>query len=224
MKYFIANWKANKNLNETQEWVNEFLKHELTGNEIKIIICPPFPLIVPLKKMVEGNTNITVGCQDISFFEGGIHTGEVTAHNLETLAEYAIIGHSERKKYFHETDLDVFKKYEIARKYNIEPIFCVAQVQTPYPESLHFLCYEPSQAISTGDGRGNSESLESILNAKQQLKVPKEMVFIYGGSVNKDNAPKYLRHKEIDGFLIGGASLDPDHFYQIISLTELKNK
>ncbi len=220
MKYFIANWKANKNLNETQLWVNEFLKQKLTSTEIKIILCPPFPLLSPLKKMVEGQNNITVGCQNISIFEGGTYTGEVTAHSLESLVEYTIIGHSERKKHFHETDDDILKKYEILRKHNIEPIYCIAQMNTPYPSDLHFICFEPPEAISTGDGKGNNETLESILSAKQSLKVPSEMKFIYGGSVNKDNATEYLNSKEIDGFLIGGASLDPIHFYQIISLSK----
>jgi len=226
MKYFIANWKANKNLEETRSWVNDFLKNieqnpqtkeKIDNNRIKIILCPPFSLIAPLKKMLEGQKNISVGSQDVSLVEGGTYTGEVTAHSLESLAEYTIIGHSERKKFLRETDGDVLKKYENARKHDIEPIYCIAQSTASYPESLRFLCYEPPTAISTGDGRGKNETLETILEAKKQLKVRQEIVFIYGGSVNKDNAAKYLSSKEIDGFLSGGASLDPFHFYQIIS-------
>lgn len=227
MKYFIANWKANKNLQETKIWVNDFLndieqspqtRQKLNHNDIKVIICPPFPLIVPLQKMLEGQNNISVGSQDLSLVEGGTYTGEVTAHSLESLAEYTIVGHSERKKFFNETENDVLKKYENARKHNIEPIYCVANNKTSYPESLRILCYEPPSAISTGDARGSNERLETILQAKKQLNVTPEMVFIYGGSVNKDNAAKYLASKEIDGFLSGGASLDPIHFSQIISL------
>lgn len=218
MKYFIANWKANKNLNETQAWVNEFLKQKPINAEVRIIICPPFSLLSPLKKMLEGQQNIAIGSQNISAFEGGTYTGEVTAHNLESIAGYTILGHSERKKYFHETEDEVKMKYTLARKYGIEPIYCVADSIMPYPSDIKFLCYEPPSAISTGSGRGNNESLESILKAKQALKVTSKMKFIYGGSVNKDNAAEYLNSKEIDGFLIGGASLDPVHFYQIILL------
>lgn len=217
MKYFIANWKANKNLNETQLWVNEFLKQKLTNTEIAIILCPPFPLLFPLKKMVEGQNNITVGCQDISLFEGGTYTGEVTAHNLDLLARYTILGHSERKKYFHETEENIKIKYALARKYGIEPIYCIANTGISYPSDVQFLCYEPPEAISTGDSRGNYESLENILSAKSKLKLPEQAKFIYGGSVNKDTVSEYLKSNEIDGFLIGGASLDPIHFAQIIS-------
>lgn len=218
MKYFIANWKANKNLTETQSWVDEFLKQKLMNIEIKIIICPPFPLLSPLKKILGEQQNISIGSQDISVFEEGTYTGEVTAHNLQSLAEYTILGHSERKKYFHETEENVKTKYAFARKYGIESIYCVADATVFYPSDVKFLCYEPPAAISTGNGKGNNESLESILRAKQNLKVTNEMKFIYGGSVNKDNAAEYLSSNEIDGFLIGGASLDPIHFSQIISL------
>lgn len=217
MKYFIANWKANKNLNETQSWVTEFLKQNLVLNGVKIIICPSFPLISPLKKMLEKQTIMSVGSQDVSIFEGGTYTGEVTAHNLESLAEYAIIGHSERKKNFHETDEQVKIKYTLAKKYGIEPIYCIANPDISYPSDIQFLCYEPPEAISKGDGRGNFASIDSILEAKRKLQLKPQTQFIYGGSVNKDSVNSYLKSNEIDGFLIGGASLDPIHFYQIIS-------
>lgn len=220
MRYFIANWKANKNINETQAWANEFLKLQIPNQDIKIIICPPFPLIFPLKKMLENQKNIYVGCQDISLFEDGTYTGEVTAHSLETLVAFAIIGHSERKKYFHESETNVQTKYALAKKYGIEPIYCVANADILYPPDIKFLCYEPPDAISKGDGRGNFASLDQILAAKQKLHVNSYTKFIYGGSVNKDNATEYLKSGEIDGFLIGGASLEPRHFFQIISATK----
>lgn len=217
MKYFIANWKANKNLSETQSWVTEFLKQKLPNNEIQIIICPPFPLIYPLKKMLEGQTIFSVGSQDISAFEGGKYTGEVTGHNLDSIAQYTILGHSERKKYFHETENDLKTKYVFAKKYGIKSIYCIATADITYPSDLDFLCYEPPEAISSGDGRGNYVSLENVLAAKLKLKLPSQTKFIYGGSVNKDTISQYLKSNEIDGFLIGGASLDPLHFFQIVS-------
>ncbi|MBI3366039.1 triosephosphate isomerase [Candidatus Roizmanbacteria bacterium] len=194
MKYFIANWKANKNLVETKSWVNEFFekfdqdlktKQKLLDDYIKIIICPPFPLLYPLKELLNERKNIFVGCQDISSIEGGTYTGEVPAHSLESIVEYAIIGHSERKKYLHETADDVTKKY----------------------------------AISRGDGRGNNIPSVEIIEVRNRMKLPEGAKFIYGGSINKDNVGEYLQHEEIDGFLSGGASLDPLHFYTMISLS-----
>lgn len=227
MKYLIANWKANKNLSETRLWITEFLKSidndsqtikKLDNNRIKIIICPPFPLLFPLKQMLDGRKNIVTGCQDISLVEGGTYTGEVTAHSIESFAEYVIIGHSERKKFFQETEDEILKKFSIANKYAINPIYCVATENTSYPSTVKFLCYEPPAAISGGDGHGNFESVQSILNAKQELKVSKMIKFIYGGSVNRGNVANYINTGQIDGFLIGGASLDPIHFYDIVKL------
>lgn len=224
MKYFIANWKANKNLGEAQQWVTDFLKkiddnpavkQKIEKQEAAVIICPPFPLLSPLKDML-GHHTISVGCQDISLYEGGTYTGEVTAYILESLAQYAIIGHSERKKYFHETDDNVKTKYVLAKKYNIKPIYCVAAPEIPYPSDVQLLCYEPPEAISSGDGRGNYEPLEAVLLAKKKLHPSGDMKFIYGGSVNEDNVDVYLKSNEIDGFLVGGASLDPAHFFNII--------
>lgn len=225
MKYFVANWKANKNLDETKFWVNEFFekldqdpktKQKLFNGLIKIIICPPFSLLYPLKEFVNAGKNIAVGCQDISSIEGGTYTGEVSAHSLESIAEYAIIGHSERKNFLHETDDDITKKINLSQQHGIEPIYCAANPEVFIPPKLNIFCFEPPEAISSGDGRGNSLASAEIIKVRTRMKLPKNIQYVYGGSVNKDNAGEYLQHKEIDGFLIGGASLDPLHFYQII--------
>lgn len=225
MLYFIANWKANKNLNEMRSWLDTFFKNidknsqtkkKIENGTIKIIICPPSPLLYPLKQALDNRTGIAVGCQDISIVEGGTYTGEVTAHNLESLVDYTIVGHSERKKYFGETNVDVLKKYSFVKKYGIEPIYCVASEHDSFPSGLDFICYEPPAAISKGDAKGSFESSEKILTAKKKLRVQSQMKFIYGGSVNRNNVIEYLKHREIDGFLIGGASLDPIHFFDII--------
>ena len=226
MKYFIANWKANKNLSETRSWVDGFLKNinknsqikqKLQNNLIKVIICPSFPLIYPLKEMLAEQKNIVVGSQDISLVEGGTYTGEVSANNLSSLVEYTIIGHSERKKYLHETNDVVMKKFAMAKRFGIEPIYCIADSNVPFPHNVNFLCYEPPAAISKGDGKGNYESVTTILEIKLKISLPTETKFIYGGSVNEQNAKEYLQHDEIDGFLIGGASLDAERFNAILS-------
>lgn len=227
MLYFIANWKANKNLNETRAWVNEFFgkldgdsktTQKINDDLIKVIICPPFPLIYPLKELLADKKNVAVGSQDISKVEGGAYTGEVTGQNLSAMVEYTILGHSERKKFFNETDADVAEKYALAKRYGIEPIYCMAKPSLPLPPELQFLCYETPEAISKGDGFGNNEPVSEILKVRAALQLKPPIKFIYGGSVNKENAKEYLQYDEIDGLLIGGASLDPLHFYAIVSL------
>lgn len=226
MKYFIANWKANKDINQAKTWVNDFINlinndsvtlQKFTNEEIKVIICPSFPLIYPIKEMLNDFKNIELGSQDVSVFKNGIYTGEVTASNLSTLVNYAIIGHSERKKNNHETlETDIIK-INNAKKNNIEPIYCIADIAVSVPSNVKFVCLEPPVAISTGDGRGNFISPDKIVEELNRMNSSLSIKFIYGGSVNKDNIKLYLRYNEIDGFLIGGASLDPKHFYDIIS-------
>ncbi len=225
MKYFIANWKANKSLEEMQSWTNDFtrnvdgnpeVKKKLDDGSIYVIICPPFSLLHPLKQLLQTYKNIFIGSQDISKIEGGTFTGEVPAHSLQSLATYTILGHSERKKLLNETEEDINTKYSFAKRNGIETIYCVAGANHTYPSDLNFLCYEPPEAISRGDGKGDFESSATILAAKETLKVPPTMKFIYGGSVNRDNVKEYLTHDQIDGFLVGGASLDPQHFFDII--------
>ncbi len=228
MKYFIANWKANKNLDQASEWFIDFTKiintnpqtlQKINNDEVKIIICPPFPLIYPLKEMLKSHKNIVLGSQDVSAYESGTYTGEVTAFNLSSLVNFSIIGHSERKKNNYKTLETDRKKIANDKKYAIEPIYCVANISVPIPDDVNFVCLEPPDAISKGDGHGDYLPAAKIIEAKIQMKLAPSVKFIYGGSVNKNNAAEYLQNKEIDGFLSGGASLDPIHFYEIISLT-----
>ena len=105
MKYFVANWKANKNLTETTEWLKYFKDNFQPSDNITIILCPPFPLIYFTKEFLKStNGNIYLGSQDLSFFEKGSYTGEITAFTLAGLVDYSIIGHHERRKYFKEND------------------------------------------------------------------------------------------------------------------------
>lgn len=226
MKYFIANWKANKNLNELNIWIDEFLKllqsnplvfKGLASGKTKIIICPPFPLIYPLREKTKRFNFISLGSQDISSVSGGTFTGEVTAFNLSSLIDYSIIGHSERKKNNFENLSTDKAKIANAVKYSIEPIYCIADSSITIPNSVNFVCYEPPDAISAGDGRGKYLQLEEIINNKKLLHLNKNIKFIYGGSANKDNVGQYINCPEIDGILSGGASLDPEHFFMMIN-------
>lgn len=213
MKYFIANWKANKNLNEAIQWIEKFLTLPLRDDGIKVVICPPYPLLYPLKEKIKNAKNVYLGTQDISSFESGSYTGEVSVKTLQGLTEYVIIGHSERRKYFNENGQTLFKKTQLAKTYGIEPIFCIRDEKDALPDLVKIVAYEPVYAI----GSGNNEPVEKVLELKQKLNLPKPCSFIYGGSVSIDNATSYLDSPEIEGFLVGGASLNPDEFLKIIN-------
>lgn len=214
MKYFVANWKANKNFEEASLWINIFTKQAVVDEETRVIICPPYPLLYPLSQKIKKLKNIYLGVQNVSIFDNGAYTGEVTAQILEGLASFAIVGHSERRKYFNENDLDMEKKIHQAKKYHLEPILCVRDHKDKIPLGVKIVAYEPVGAIGTG----LNEKLPKVLAMKQKLNLASETFFLYGGSVNETNAKEYLTSGEIAGFLVGGASLDPIKFSRIVNL------
>lgn len=214
MKYIIGNWKANKNLDEAKHWIATFSSFDfkIVQNNVTIIICPPYPFISFLKEKTAGLPFIKIGSQDISVYYQGAYTGEVTAHSLSGLADYSIIGHSERREHFKETNQALFSKVDHAKKTNIEPIFCVRDENDPIPLAAKIITYEPVYAIGTG----KNESIDNVLLMKEKLKLSENALFIYGGSVTETNAHQYLQNPDIDGVLPGGASLDPQRFYNIV--------
>lgn len=223
MKYFIANWKANKNYYETSVWLDVFLdkvkndkslQKSLQNNLLKIIIVPPSPFLIYLGQRLKEFKNIYPCVQDLSMFESGSYTGELTAQSLQGLVDYAIIGHSERRSTFNETDALLEDKVKMAQKYHIEPIFCVRDEKDTIPNGVNIIAYEPVYSI----GSGNNEDPINVKEQKSRLNLSSKMTFVYGGSVTKDNAQNYLADNVVDGFLIGGASLDPIHFYDIVKL------
>ena len=211
MKYIIGNWKANKNIKEVEEWANTFIMHYRPSDQITIGICPPSPFLQVLRDRLEKMQNVFVGAQTISSHESGSFTGEITAKSLAGMVRYTIVGHSERRKHFLETDSDLSAKVAMAKKYDIEPIYCIRDEKDPIPDGVRFVAYEPVAAIGTGQ----NESLDKVLEMKMKLKLPQNCVFIYGGSVNENNVNEYAASPEIHGFLIGKASLDPVSFLSI---------
>jgi triosephosphate isomerase (TIM) len=215
MKYIIANWKANKNLQQTRDWLDLFLKNNFGNTQSKIILCPPLPFLYLFKEKINGLPNLYLGAQNISIYEQGTYTGETTALNLAGLADFVILGHSERLKYFQETKEQIQQKINLAKKYQLKTIYCFSQ-NNPMIAETDLACYEPPEAISDGSGVGNNVSLENLINFKKSLLLKPDQFFIYGGSVNESNAGIYLKSPEIDGVLVGGASLDPSRFFEII--------
>ena len=222
MKYFIANWKADKNLTEASQWIDKFLSFPIDNQEYTIVICPPYPLLYPLKEKINNRKNIRLGSQDLSKYEQGTYTGEVTAKTLQGLVDYAIIGHSERINYFSESDQSNREKIRLALKYNIIPLLCIQDENSRIIPEVNFIVYEPPWAISKGLADSLKTTIEQtpeeVVKTRHKLKIIKEKIFIYGGSVNPGNIKEYSRSPEIDGVLVGGASLDPEIFYQIIQL------
>lgn len=213
MRYFVANWKANKDFDAVKRWINIFLKIYIPADDM-VIISPCYIYLAYLREWLRKYKlkNIFLASQDVSEFEGGSYTGEVSANLLKGLVDFAIIGHSERRKNLNEDKNRIRRKIVLAVKYQIKPILCInKKEELETDKDLNFVAYEPLSAIGTG----NNLNLREAINFKKQINLNRKIKFLYGGSVNADNIKEY-NNKEINGFLIGKASLDPVSFWQII--------
>jgi len=223
-KYIIANWKSNKTLAEVAFWLNNFPNNEESSRallNLEIILAPPYPFLALAKEIIaERQLPIKLAVQDLSPFGSGAYTGEVSAFNLQNLnVEYAILGHSERRRFLAETSQLISDKVSEALSWQIKPILCLDQ---PYfTEQARFLknsaieqcllAYEPASAI----GSGQAENAVDLLKIHKELGVIyQQKTLIYGGSVNADNVGSYL--KVCDGVLLGGASLDLNNFVDLL--------
>lgn len=225
MQYLIANWKAQKTHPEIQEWMNTFvtliecndaITQALESQKLTIIICPSHPFILTVKDLSK-NTGLYVGSQDISPKEPGKYTGEVPAQLLNDIVEFAIIGHSERRFHFQESEEIIAQKILHCSGNHIQPILCVRGVQDKVYPPAHIIAYEPVAAIGTGQ----NEEPQLVVETKKKLDLPSETYFLYGGSVTKDNIKAYIDTGEIDGYLVGTASLDAEHFFQLAQLLSI---
>jgi len=223
-KYIIANWKSNKTPTEASFWLNNFPNNEESRKallNLEIILAPPYPFLALAKEIItERKLTIKLAVQDLSAFGSGAYTGEVSAFNLQSLnVEYAILGHSERRRFLAETPQLIADKVNEALSWQIKPILCLDQ---PYiTEQARFLknsaleqcllAYEPVSAI----GSGQAEEAGNLLEIRKNLTpLYKQKSLIYGGSVNADNVGSYL--KVCDGVLLGGASLDLNNFINLL--------
>jgi triosephosphate isomerase len=220
-KLLIANWKANPGLKEAEQWLKTFSKQELRETR-EYVICPPQPLIGLIA--AAQHKQFSLGAQDVSTFEAGAYTGESSAYALSSLGvEFAILGHSERRKYFKESNYDVAKKAELALSFEITPIICIdknefrAQIDelSKHALSHSIFAYEPVHAISTFGG--HEDPLAITLEAIAELRslVGDDAEILYGGSVDEENSLTYLQEDSIDGALVGKASLNPELFAQL---------
>lgn len=222
---------------ETQEFLQGFLPHlEETPQGREVILCPPFTDLSVLSKTLHGSL-IQLGAQNIHWEEYGAYTGEISGPMLtESGVRFVIVGHSERRQYFGETDATVNLRLRTAQRFGLTPILCVGeskqQRDAGETESLITLqldkalvdidqdnlviAYEPIWAIGTGDTCEVEEANRIIGLIRSQLTNPNVSIQ-YGGSVKPNNIDEIMAQPEIDGVLVGGASLEPESFARIVN-------
>lgn len=211
--WIIANWKSNETLKEALEWIS-FVGPKIERREnLTVVVCPTYTAIEEVKKAVlVGNFPLMVGAQDLSPFEEGSYTGEEAAVILKQFVDLSLIGHSERRQNFGETPEMVAKKVIQAKEHDIIPLVCVQGKDTPVPEGVKLIAYEPIFAI----GSGNPDTPQ---NANEVAKNFAGAEVLYGGSVTSENAKAFLQQDCINGVLVGGASLNQEEFTKIVEAT-----
>ncbi|MBI2597396.1 triosephosphate isomerase [Candidatus Daviesbacteria bacterium] len=223
--WIIANWKSNKTISEALDWVSIVGPQIPKKDNLKIVVCPAFSVLSELKKAITvGAYPIMLGSQDLSPFEQGAYTGEESASLIKQFVDLAILGHSERRKNFAETDDMVEKKFKQALENNITPLVCIQSEETPIPQNCNMVAYEPIWAISTGlvntPGVGKADTPEDANKVAKAIrqKYGNNLEVIYGGSVNSQNVKGFITQGDIGGVLVGNASLNPEEFVRICNL------
>lgn len=244
-KVVAGNWKMHKLAEEANAFINEVKTQLKMNDHVEAIICAPFPFLASLVEKAKG-TDIKIGAQNMHFEESGAYTGEVSPSMLKDLGvTHVIIGHSERREYFNETDDMVNRKLHAAFKHGLIPILCVGEtlaqreanetlthIEDQVNEALNglsdeqiaqtIIAYEPIWAIGTGKTATSQDANDICLHIRQvvekrtSLDVAEQVVIQYGGSVKPSNIEELLAESDIDGALVGGASLEVDSFVQLV--------
>lgn len=216
----ISSWKETGSIKETKEWVKNVAQEKAQLKKAKIIVCPPFTALSALTESVAANNlPINIGTQDVSRFEEGKHTGEVSAAMVAEFAKYVMLGHSERRTELGETDEIVAQKVKLAKKYNLTPIVCVSKVEQAealknlFGEFDDLIAYEPVFAIGTGNPDTPQNANEVAGNIKEILS---KAQVLYGGSVDGQNANGFIEQKNLSGVLVGNRSLNAAFFLEIL--------
>jgi len=240
MKNLIAaNWKMNPQSQKEAKKLFDGIKKKAKAKNVEVVVCPPF-VYLPLFK------GLPIGAQNIYFEEKGAFTGEVSAAMLkDAKASYVILGHSERRKYFVETNEQINKKIKKALSFKIKPIFCIGEtkeekdqnkksevLEAQLTEGLKSVtkeemksvsvAYEPVWAIGTGNNCSVEETMGTVLFIRKILtklynrEVADNTRILYGGSVKSNNAAAYIKEAGANGLLVGGASLNAEEFAKIV--------
>lgn len=244
-KVIAGNWKMNNDIVQTTELING-LKSLIVSANVEVIVCPPYTSLATAQQLLV-NSSIKLGAQDVSLYDNGAYTGEVSVSMLKSVGcSYVIVGHSERRQYHHETNEIINQKAKKVLAGGMLPIICVGetleereknitdQVLTTQVKGVlaglsavdverSIVAYEPVWAIGTGKTATKEQAEEAhkvIRNVITQLystAVSEKVVIQYGGSVKGDNAKELLSQPNIDGALVGGACLKADSFASIIT-------
>ena len=227
--------------------ITNMVKDEVTGKQ-QAVVCSPFIHLHSLVQMAKGYDKVSVGAQNAHQAESGAYTGEVSAKMLKSIGvEYVILGHSERRQYFHESNELLAKKTDTALANGLKPIFCIGETLEERNSEIHFqvikdqmveglfhlsaeqfaklvIAYEPVWAIGTGLTATADQAQEihafirAEIAAKYDQQVANDTTILYGGSCNPKNAPELFAQPDIDGGLIGGASLKSRDFIDIVKV------
>lgn len=213
-----ANWKSNKNKNEARNWIFEVSRQKFPEN-LEVVIFPPSTLLDFLDSFIKANDlPFKLGAQNLSPFESGAYTGEISALQIKEFADYVLIGHSERRTNFEESNELVKKKIDQALNGNLTPIVCLStleQSQGLTSEKIIF-AYEPPTAISTSGPGVEAENPKNVSVFAEKLKEKIRSRIMYGGSVGPSNIKSYASLENISGVLVGGQSLEADSFIKLI--------
>jgi triosephosphate isomerase len=239
-----GNWKMHKTIAEAVEFVND-IKDKVNNTDVEAVICAPFTLLKDLKEATKG-TNIKIGAQNMHYAEQGAFTGEISAPMLKELnIDYVVLGHSERRQYFNETNETVNKKVIKALEEGIDPILCVGETleEREASETKNVckeqtekalvgvsaedmkkvvIAYEPVWAIGTGK-TATSEDANDVISYIRQVvaniygDLANEVRIQYGGSVKPSNVAEIMNQSDIDGALVGGASLKANDYVELVN-------
>lgn len=245
-----GNWKMNLDYETGVSLFSEIVnmvKDEVIGQQ-EVVVCSPFIHLSTISKLAEGTKNVHIGAQNVHQAESGAYTGEVSASQVKSLGvEYVILGHSERRAYFGETDQLLAEKVNTTLKNNLKPIFCIGETKEERESGKFFdviktqlengvfhlsaeefakvvLAYEPVWAIGTGLTASPEQAQEvhafirETIAAKYGQEVADNTTILYGGSCNPSNAATLFAQPDIDGGLIGGASLKSRDFLEIVKV------
>ncbi|MEW6067687.1 MAG: triose-phosphate isomerase [Nitrospirota bacterium] len=245
--FIAANWKMNKTLNETGEFLSRFIPEVKDVSDVDIVIAPPFTSLSTASEKIKG-TNIKLAAQDVFYEEKGAYTGEISPVMLSDMGcKYVIIGHSERRQYFNETDEIINRKIKAAKRAGLGVIFCIGEtlkereagktfevlkkeiekgINEIEPEDMA-LAYEPIWAIGTGKTATPEQAQEAHAYIRERLKIlygnkADNFCIIYGGSVTPENIDSLMACLDVDGALVGGASLKAESFIRIVKFRKGK--
>lgn len=242
-----GNWKMNNNIEESLTLVKNLIQLSKDFNDdVEVLVCAPFTALYSIKQFLS-DSKIKLGAQNMHYNEKGAYTGEISPLMLKDIGiDYVIIGHSERRQYFNETDESVNKKLKSSIKFGIKPILCVGETLQQRESKIEkatvknqiinafkdikdedsvkvVIAYEPIWAIGTGKTATSDEANNMALFIRNTFKeiygeeLSMQLLILYGGSVKGENASELMNKSDIDGALVGGASLKAEEFMKIIN-------